>query len=248
MDGGSMCRRGAMKSVVFASGLPTGEPVSNHVPSGPRTTSPARASSANAVEIVGRRALTQHPMRERQRDRDAVRGHPAPALGQVPQQCEHAPVDPIELGDRLQHREATAAPAAALQQRAIDLRIPREPDRGVLVEHRESRPRERAPAHHCLEQLRIRRLVPRPHQIARTQQLHARHVVREQFSPEQPIGDKEPEPAAIAPDGRLETARAGLDAEHTHLELAPRRIELRRQQSAAEIRIKVEQRLDRLPG
>ena len=108
------------------SAAPTGSPVSSQVPSSRRTQlAVARRARPSAVETVGRRAPTScadQPVRQRQRDRDAVARHAAPALGEVPEQREQPPVDAVELGDRLRDGQPLRALGEAVDDHRVDLR------------------------------------------------------------------------------------------------------------------------------
>ena len=59
---------------------------------------------------------------EHQREHDAVRGHPPPAVGAQPQQGQEPPLDAVEMGDRLLRGEAVGPLGLALHQRERDLR------------------------------------------------------------------------------------------------------------------------------
>src|SRR5215211_2505651 len=65
--------------------------------------------------------LAEDPVRERQRDHDALAADASPALGQMPEQRLQAPVDARELRDRLRRREPQRALGEPVEQRGRDL-------------------------------------------------------------------------------------------------------------------------------
>ena len=96
--------------------------------------------------------LAEHAVRQRHGQSDAVRGHPAPALGEMPEQREQPPVDAVELGDRLRDGEAQGALVDAVDDRRADLRVAAELGAQPAVQQREAAAREHVPADRVPEQ------------------------------------------------------------------------------------------------
>ena len=85
---------------------------------GARST-PARVSSPSARRDrrpVGADEVGEPLVAERQRDDDARRRHPPPALGEVPEREQQPVVDALVVGDRERDREVVGAPRAAVEE------------------------------------------------------------------------------------------------------------------------------------
>ena len=112
----SPCRRRAGAARAPASG----SPCSSQPPS-MRSTSPSRASPVSAVVTDGRRAPTSVASvrcGSPTGSAHAIGAHAAPALGQRPEQHDHAVVDARQLRDRaLEGEAAHAAHVAGVQRR-----------------------------------------------------------------------------------------------------------------------------------
>ena len=127
-----------------------GEPRSSQVPSALRTIRPLSSMWRSAVVTDARRQPTSWPSTScemRSRSADAVRGHVAPALGEVPEQHEQPGLHRRELEQRLVDRHPLVAPHDALEHRAHHLRPGRQLARERAVEDGQPRPgRARASA------------------------------------------------------------------------------------------------------
>jgi hypothetical protein len=94
----------------------------------------------------------------------------------VPEQRLEAPVDARELGDRLRRGQPQRPLGQAVEQRRGDLRPLRHLGREAPVEHGQRRGGEDGPLRVHGQEARLRRGLPWPDEIARTEQLGA-HVV-----------------------------------------------------------------------
>ncbi len=180
-------------------------------------------------------------MVERERDDHAVRVHPAPALGQVPEHQQQPVVDALVVGDRERDGEVVGAPRAAVEQLDAELRPRDDPLHEPVVEHREPGGLEHHPADLGAH---VRALVvplPRPHHVAVADQLAAAPAEHVDGPAHEPVDDHEPAVVRVDLERRGGVPLAGREAQHAGERLVPRALELTRVEQVAQVGIGIDE-------
>ena len=193
---------------------------------------------------AGADELAQELVRERHREHDAARVDLAPALRQVPEEREEAPVDPRQLRDRLACRQASRPLAEPVQKSGVDLGIAAQEGADAAVEHGDPGHSQRAEADPHGDQSALGPHLPRPEHVAGAQQLRA-HRVRDQDLAAQRAVDHE-QSDVLRTDAR-EAGRGPLaDRERVHVHgQLPCRLQSLGRQKGPELGVEIQERVRR---
>ena len=147
------------------------------------------------------RAARRHQIGEdrvgqRQRQPDALGAHPAPAVGQMPEQHVQTDVDARLVHDRHVDREVARALQGPVDEPAGELRISGEAPRGRRVEQRQPNRLEHLPAGGQGQRGPGVLALPRAQQVAHAEQLGAEAAVDPDPPQQQALEHQQPDPVA----------------------------------------------------
>jgi hypothetical protein len=175
------------------------------------------------------------------RDLHAVRGHPAPALREVPEQRQQPAVDAVELRDGLHERQPLQALGEAVDEHRVHLGELDQRAAEAAVQHGEPRLLEHRPAHAERDELGRAARLPRAHDVARAEQL-ARDVVGErQLARHQAVHDHQPDVLRPRVAEPLAVPRPPRDGVRPDQEVPPGLLEAGSVEEPSQVRFRVEQ-------
>ena len=186
--------------------------------------------------------FADQPVREHERHRDAVARDAAPALGEMPEEREQAPVDAVELGDRLRDGEPVRALGQAVDDHRADLREAAERDGRPAVDQPEPHGRQRVPADRHRQQLRRALDVPGTHDVAGPEQLRADGVAEHDLAREHALGDQQAQVQRVGVGQPPAVPLADRERRDAHAQLVLRGLAALGRQQLTELRVELEQR------